>query len=199
MDYTGTNWSEGRIRNFFALARANPANPVESPAPSPPASGDFCGAYGPDDPPPLPNVTPCPPVLPYPTLDTRTEQADTEQLRVGMEYVVIKSRVKWPVRVGYFRDGQFFRAQGGSAPRFDGFTLGTGLILGSVLFDVAYVYESGRYTSGVGEVETICLTPPPQGEECSNVQVVHQQDPASNRIESHKVYASVIYRLPRRR
>lgn len=169
-DYTRTNWSTGEIRSFFTLARAASfGNPVDSPQPDPPASGDFCGVYGPNDQAPLPGVSVCPPVLPYPTLGA--EQKDTEQVRAGVEYVVIKSRLKVPLRAGFFRDSQFFPSLGGDAPIFDGFTVGTGLILNNVLFDVAYVYESGQYsdTSGV-----------------------------QNDVKFQKFYASIIYRLSRR-
>lgn len=169
-DYTRTHWSSGEIRSFFTLARAYSfGTPVDRPEPDPPASGDFCGVYGPDDHAPLEGVTPCPPVLPYPTLGT--DQRDTEQLRAGLEYVVIMGRLKLPARAGYFRDGQFFPALDGQAPAFDGFTLGTGLILNSVLLDVAYVYESGRYSDSSG---------------------IH------NDVKFHKLYASVICRLSRR-
>ncbi len=190
VDYTRTNWSESRIRNFFALARANPTGALEYPSPAPPASGDFCGVYGPDDPPPAPNVTPCSPVLPYPTLDSSVRQGDTDQIRGGIEYVILKSRLKWPVRAGYFRDGQFFRSLDGDAPTFDGLTLGTGLILGNVLLDVAYVYESGRYTDRNVVLEE--LEPGDPGP----ARVL--RGPGDNDVKSHKIYASVIYRFSRR-
>jgi len=193
MDYTRTNWSEGNIRSFFALARASLTNPVEYPGPDPLHSGDFCGAYPADYPPdeiptrPGPGGEPvratCPPVLPYPTLDTTSSQADTDQVRVGIEYVVNRGRLKWPVRAGYFRDGQFFRSLEGDAPTFDGFTLGTGLILGNVLLDVAYVHESGQYTDRNIVVD-------------DTGRVV--SGPARNDTKIHKFYASVIYRLSRR-
>jgi hypothetical protein len=122
-------------------------------------------------------------VLPYPTLDTTSSQADTDQIRAGIEYVVNRGRLKWPVRAGYFRDGQFFRSLEGDAPTFDGFTLGTGLILGNVLLDVAYVHESGQYTDRNIVVD-------------DTGRVV--SGPARNDTKIHKFYASVIYRLSRR-
>ncbi|HET7291925.1 MAG TPA: hypothetical protein VFM88_05850 [Vicinamibacteria bacterium] len=166
-DYTRTHWSTGEIRNFFTLARAFPSGPPARP--SPPQSGDFCGVYGPDDPPPRPGVTPCPPVLPYPTLEG--DQQDTNQVRAGLEFVLLKPRLKVPLRAGYFRDSQFFPSLGGDAPTFDGFTVGTGLIVANVLFDVAYVYESGRYSDANG---------------------------IQNDVTFQKAYASVIYRFSRR-
>jgi long-subunit fatty acid transport protein len=188
MDYTLTNWSAGSIRQFFALPRASPVNsdgtprPVDDPRPSPLDTGDFCG----DDPDER-FKDQCPSELPYPTLDVQAEQADTEQIRAGVEYVILKNRFKWPLRAGYFRDGQFFRSFDGDAPKFNGFTLGTGLLLDNVLLDVAYVYESGSYTDANLELEDV------------DGQVVHFQAPAENHVKSHKIYASVIYRLPRRR
>jgi long-subunit fatty acid transport protein len=109
------------------------------------------------------------PPLPYPTLDSNASQEDTEQTRGGVEYVVIRGRLKWPLRVGYFSDRQYFRALDGP-PRFDGYAMGTGLIVGPVLFDVAYVIEAASYS-----------------------------DPDRNtvRVRSHRLFGSMIFRLPR--
>ena len=121
VDYTQTLWSEGRIHNFFTVP-PTPSNPINA---QPPAPDVF-------------------PDLPYPTL-VDPGQKDTAQLRTGVEYVIIGSRVKWPLRAGYFLDRQYFRSGTGTAPRFNGFTVGAGILAGPFLFDVAYVYESGDY------------------------------------------------------
>jgi hypothetical protein len=117
--------------------------------------------------------------LPYPTLDPSVPQKDTEQIRAGLEYVIIRGRLKLPVRVGYFNDRQYFRGIAGqgvvsgqtitrtAAPRFDGWTGGAGLILGRFLLDVAYVLEHGRYI----DLESTSVSD-----------------------KSHRVFASVIYR-----
>lgn len=124
-DYTRTRWSHARIYQYFTLA------------PTPPA----------------------PPLLPedsfesllYPVLVPGLEQTDTQQIRLGAEYVIIKQRVKWPVRAGYFVDRQLFKAFDdvtglrSKTPVFHGFSVGTGIIVGDVLIDVAYVYEKGTY------------------------------------------------------
>jgi long-chain fatty acid transport protein len=119
-DYTRTFWSQGRIRNFFVL----PPKLFEGQTPKPEAQvfGDLL----------------------YPTLDD-DQQFDTEQIRLGAEYVVIGARVKVPLRAGVFTDRQYFADRNGQAPRFTGFSVGTGLIVGPVLFDVAYVREQGTY------------------------------------------------------
>ncbi len=148
LDFTRTNWSDGLIFNFFTLARTERGQP----APVPSAPLDFF------------------PRLPYPTLNDR-KQKDTKQVRAGIEYVILSSRLKWPVRAGYFTDEQFFRAADGTAPTFDGFTLGAGVIVSRLLFDVAYVYETGNYVS--------------------------LRDELHNSVKSHRVYASLIYRHPR--
>jgi hypothetical protein len=147
LDYTRTQWSTGIIRDFFDLGRTG-------------APGVF------DE-------------LPYPTLDPSVPQKDTEQIRGGLEYVVIRGRLKLPIRIGYFNDRQYFRGIAGqvvvggqtvtrtAAPRFNGWTGGAGLILGRFLFDVAYVFERGRY--------------------------VDLQSTSVN-AKSHRVFASVIYR-----
>jgi long-chain fatty acid transport protein len=147
VDYTRTRWSRGRIYNFFTLPRTE----VDQEPPVPRFPKDFF------------------PVLPYPTLDD-PEQQDSSQLRAGFEYVVIWKRLKWPVRAGYFGDDQYFRAVGG-APRFTGLTVGTGLIVGPALLDVAYIRETGKYTS---------------------------IDGLRHDVVSNRVYASVIYRHRRK-
>lgn len=121
VDYTRTLWSEGRIHNFFTVP-PTPSNPTNAK-------------------PPDPDVFP---ELPYPTL-VDLEQEDTYQLRMGAEYVIIASRIKVPLRAGYFFDRQYFRSGNGTAPRFDGFTVGGGILAGPFLFDVAYVHEDGSY------------------------------------------------------
>jgi len=118
-DYTRTFWSEGLIRNFFVLP------PTLVGQTSRPEAQTF------DE-------------LPYPTLDDE-RQFDTEQIRLGVEYVAIGAKVKVPLRAGVFTDRQYFADGAGNAPRFIGFSLGTGMILGPVLFDVAYVREQNTY------------------------------------------------------
>jgi hypothetical protein len=127
-DYTRTWWSDGRIRGFFLL----PATPVGGPAPAPQVFAE----------------------LPYPTLDD-PDQTDTQQVRLGGEYVVVFSwfgkRVRMPVRLGAFTDRQYFRAleedgvTRGPVPWFHGFTVGWGLGLGPVMLDGAYVHERGAF------------------------------------------------------
>jgi long-chain fatty acid transport protein len=118
LDFTRTFWSKGRIRNFFTLARTEP-----------------------DQTSPLPQVFQN---LPYPTLDDLF-QSDTEQLRVGAEYVVLGRRLKVPLRAGFFTDKQYFFDFRNQPPRFRGFTAGVGIAAGPLLIDVAYVRETGKY------------------------------------------------------
>ncbi len=143
VDYTRSFWSRGRIHNFFTLPRTG----------IPEETIDQNGANFFD-------------VLPYPSLvDPR--QKDTEQIRAGLEYVIIHGRLKVPVRVGYFNDRQYFRALSGRAPRFDAWTAGAGIILGRLLFDAAYAFEHGRYV----DLQSNAVT-----------------------ANAHRVFASLIYR-----
>jgi hypothetical protein len=64
-----------------------------------------------------------------------------------VEFVFILGRLKWPVRAGAFGDRQYVQAADGSAPQFFGLTVGTGLVLGPVLLDVAYMRETGDYNA----------------------------------------------------
>lgn len=120
-DYTRSFWSDSRVYNFFTLAKC--AGPSDCPIPE--LGADFYAN------------------LPYPTLTE--DQRDTEELRAGLEYVLLKRRLKWPLRVGAFTDRQYFTDASGRAPRFRGLTVGTGLITGPVMLDAAYVYEWGDY------------------------------------------------------
>ncbi len=149
LDFTRTFWSRGRIHNFFTLARTEP-----------------------DQPSPFPLVFKN---LRYPTLDDPV-QSDTEQLRVGAEYVVLGRRVKVPLRAGFFTDKQYFFDFRGRAPRFKGYTVGLGVAAGTLLLDVAYLRETGNYLDPEADPE----------------------DPAARGAERstrfNRVFVSIIYR-----
>ncbi len=119
------------------------------------------------------------PPLPYPALIQ--SQGDSDQIRTGVEYVVIAKRLKVPLRAGYFSDEQIVRAAGGSSPRFNGFTAGIGIILGPILFDVAYLYESGRFVETVASEATADLP-------ASTTQV-------STSLRTERFFVSLIYRI----
>ena len=97
------------------------------------------------------------------------DQQDTQQVRAGVEYVLVGDRIKIPLRAGAFTDSQYFLAANGVAPRFIGWTAGTGVIVGPVLFDIAYVHETGSYTDQQG---------------------------VQNAVTSYRVFFSLIYRYP---
>jgi len=179
-DLTRTSWSEARIQNYFDLTVT-------------PQSTDGVPAT-----PPPPTVYPN---LQYPTLTAVPSsgdpddparlfgQQDAEQVRLGVEWVLIAGRVKVPIRGGYFNDRQIIVNLTGDPPRFDGFTAGTGLILGPMLLDVAFVYESGEYS-----VTSVA----PGGAEFDQPAVATTQ--VRNTLTTKRFYASVIYRFsgPRR-
>lgn len=129
-DYTRTFWSQGRIRNFFRLDATPQAG-------SPPPPTDYRD-------------------LLYPTLDD-LEQTDTEQFRLGAEYVVIAGPLKVPLRAGVFSDRQYFRSRNldSRPPRFGGITAGTGLSFGPFLVDFAYVLERGRFVTNDESAERV--------------------------------------------
>jgi long-subunit fatty acid transport protein len=171
-DLTRTTWSEARIRNYFDLA-VTPRGGL----------------------PPPPNVFE---ELQYPTLKQVPESADpddparllgqqdAEQIRVGVEWVLIAGRVKVPLRGGCFNDRQITPNPTGDIPRFNGFTVGTGLILGPMLLDVAYVHEFGDYevsadAAGGGEFD-----PRPDAQPLP---------PVRNSLKTNRVFASLIYRF----
>ena len=122
--------------------------------------------------------------MPYPTLIPLEIPKDTEQFRAGLEYVIIRGRLRLPIRLGYFNDRQYFRSIPGyvtvgdgpplvvnGAPRFDALTAGAGIIIGPLLLDAAYNYEHGSYTD---------------------------IDARAAVVRSHRLIASLIYRHNRR-
>jgi long-subunit fatty acid transport protein len=161
-DFTRARWSEALIDGYFDLPRTARSDEDGNPAPKPPP---FIRAP-----------------LQYPTLrDPTTElalQTDAEQLRLGLEYVFLTRRLKVPLRVGYFSDRQITPNPTGDIPRFNGLTAGIGVVLGSMLLDVAYVYEFGEYSVSTESV----------GESPSNTQIRYA-------LTTNRVYASVIYRF----
>ena len=76
----------------------------------------------------------------WPNVDSE-KQADSIQLRFGVEYIIFAGRVKVPVRAGYINEQSYTLDYRGKAPRLNALTVGTGLIAGSVLLDVAYQYQ----------------------------------------------------------
>jgi hypothetical protein len=150
LDFTRTFWSRGRIHNFFTLARTEPGQPS-----------------------PFPLVFQN---LPYPTLDD-PKQSDTEQLRVGAEYVVLGRRLKVPLRAGFFTDKQYFFDFRGRAPKFVGFTVGLGIAAGPLLLDFAYLRETGNYLDPKADPED----PQARG--------------AQRSTRFNRVFISIIYRL----
>lgn len=177
-DFTRTSWPEARIQEYFDLTATGP---TDDGIPSVP---------------PAPNVYPN---LQYPTLNAVPDpndpddparllgQQNAEQIRLGVEYVVIKGGLKIPLRAGYFNDRQITPNPGGEVPRFNGVTAGTGIILGSVLLDFAYVYEFGEYlvspeVASGGGFDQASVTPPS----------------VRNTLKTQRFFASVIYRFSRR-
>jgi long-subunit fatty acid transport protein len=123
-DYTRTFWSRGQIRNFFVVPQTPSPEPGQEPE--------------------RPDPEKFPDPLPYPTLNDEFQE-DTEQLRIGGEYVIIGQRFKVPLRAGFFTDRQYFLDFTGRPPRFQGVTVGLGVATRSLLVDVAYVLEFGTY------------------------------------------------------
>jgi long-subunit fatty acid transport protein len=160
-DYTKTNWSKATIRNYFTLS----ATPLNTPD-QPPAPVFYAS-------------------LPYPYvfLQTRNQiQNDSEEIRAGLEYVVIRESLKIPLRAGYFNDKQINTFEVESAPRFNGFTAGIGVILGPVVFDFAYLYEFGEIFRSNEVVP----------EETTNAAV---QESLRSTIHNQRIFFSMIYRF----
>ncbi len=72
-------------------------------------------------------------------------QMDSEQVRLGMEYVVFGQTVLIPLRIGFFTDSQYYSDSSGRTVSMVGFTAGLGLKLKKVSFDLALTYENGSF------------------------------------------------------
>lgn len=159
-DLTRTRWSQAYVLNYFNIS-ATPQRKDPDELPAPPAP-DFADQ------------------LPYPTLGRDStlglpvSQVDAEQIRVGVEYVLITGPLRIPLRAGYFNDRQVTVYPGQDAPRFNGLTVGTGIVLGSLLLDVAYLHEFGNYAVSV------------------------EQGPIYSALRANRFFVSAIYRFPRR-
>jgi len=173
-DYTRSEWSSARIRDYFAVVATPPSDDDGNPAQPPPP------IFFPE--------------RQYPTLEAVPDpddpndparlvaQQDAEQIRAGVEWVLIKGRLKIPLRVGYFNDRQITPAPGGEAVRFNGITAGTGLILGALQLDLAWVYEFGEYFVAAE----------------ASAEALQQQaatPPIRYALTTNRVYASIIYRF----
>jgi hypothetical protein len=169
-DFTQTRWSAARIHDYFDLAFTEPFEGAVPPAPEFQDQQQYptrLAVPDPDD-----------PEDPARLLG----QQDAQQIRVGVEWVLIWGRIKLPLRAGYFNDRQITPNPGGDIPRFEGYTLGTGLLLGPLLLDVAYVHESGAYT-----------TAPDSGD--FDLPPNTTLAPVRNVLKTDRVFASLIYRF----
>jgi opacity protein-like surface antigen len=162
-DFTRTRWSKATITDFFGLGRSGL----------------------------LPSDVDRYSELPFPAVEAGVDgQADTNQLRVGAEWVLRlgpSGNILLPVRAGFFRDGQpviirLTDADGAPLPdvqpSFSGFTAGLGVTLGGVLFDVAYIREAGDVPGPTFDG----VIPDP-----------------TRRIRYNRVFASVMVRIGQRR
>jgi len=70
---------------------------------------------------------------------------DTQQLRAGVEYLVSRSRLAVPLRLGGFINEVFWSDWEDKPIRYYGFTCGAGLALKSITLDLAAIYSIGKY------------------------------------------------------
>lgn len=171
-DYTRSSWADARIRNFFQLTATPPTDAEGTPGVPPPPRFFDVQQY--------PTLQPVPdPADPEDPARLRAQQ-NAEQIRAGVEWVAIAGRLKIPLRAGYFNDRQITPSPGGKPVRFNGVTAGTGIIVGALQLDLAYVYEFGEYFVAV---------------ESSGDQAVTQASQIRYALTTNRVYASIIYRF----
>jgi len=102
------------------------------------------------------------------TPDEDVETESTNQLRTGIEYLYISNPYVIPIRGGLFYDPA---PTDGGVDDFFGFSCGTGLSRGGVVFDIAYQY---RFANNIAEY------------------ILKNWD-FSQDVSEHTVYASIIY------
>jgi long-subunit fatty acid transport protein len=177
-DYTRTGWASSTIRDYFELGATPPSDDNGNPSPQRPPRFLSERQY-----PTLSAV----PEQGNPSDPARlTAQQDAEQIRAGVEYVLIHGQFKVPLRAGYFNDRQIIPAPDGHSPRFNGLTVGTGIIVGPMQLDLAYVYEFGEYFVAA-ETGTVTATAPvPAAAPASEIRYA---------LTTNRVYASLIYRF----
>ena len=93
--------------------------------------------------------------------------------------MLITGRLKVPLRVGYFNDRQITPDPTGDIPASTGSRAGTGLVLGSMQLDFAYVYEFGEYFVSAE----------------STGEPARRRHPIRYALTTNRVYASIIYRF----
>jgi hypothetical protein len=154
-DFTRTAWSKATIAGFFSLGRTD-IDRFDT--------------------------------LPFPAVEEGVNgQSDTSQVRMGAEWVLRlgeSSNVLLPLRAGLFRDGQpvtiRFNTPAPSEvrPTFTGLTAGVGVTGGGVIFDLAYIRETGNVPSSRLRNDTI---------------------DSETRIRYSRIFASMIIRFGPRR
>lgn len=87
-------------------------------------------------------------ILNYPTLTnpSLSKQSDSIQIRFGFEHVFFVKKLLIPLRAGFFMDRQIFYDAHLKSPYFKGITLGSSLGSEKFIFDIAYLYEFGKYS-----------------------------------------------------
>jgi long-chain fatty acid transport protein len=74
-------------------------------------------------------------------------QHDTNQLRLGAEYVFIADDLLIPIRMGAYFDKQYFADANDNIPVYFGLTAGAGLVWKGFVMDFAVVYVTGEFQS----------------------------------------------------
>ncbi|MBW3564782.1 MAG: outer membrane protein transport protein [Acidobacteria bacterium] len=118
------------------------------------------------------------------------QQFDSTAIRAGGEYVFfLGNNVFFPVRAGWFEEEQISNFWGGeSQPSFDGYSLGAGIAIGSIQFDVAWVDTSGDERGVLGVVFD---EPDDDPNTLDRIEIVNQ----NRDFSSERLVLSAIYRF----
>ena len=98
------------------------------------------------------------------------EQQDTNQFRLGVEYVFLRGSWLIPVRAGFFTNTLYITDGNDESITYLGYTVGIGVGIKDFLFDAAFVYQRGD-------------------------SFFHESSPGDREFRSKQFYVSAIYRF----
>ncbi|MCP4158187.1 MAG: hypothetical protein GY757_61375 [bacterium] len=131
IDFTSTQWSAGKINNFPIVEKE---------------MGRIIMELG---------------TVYFPSLvavEDEFLQKNTEQLRLGLEYVLIGKKFLIPIRLGCFTDAQYYLDSSNEKINFFGITGGVGIKKGGLGVDLAVLLETGSYLRDNADYSTTKYT-----------------------------------------
>ncbi len=129
-DFTWSNWSESKLTHGKRVCRDG--------------FGELCkDEFGERIPEEIVDDEPFPGNVDA-IAETPREQNDTQQFRVGAEYVFLRGSWLIPLRAGFFTNTLYITDGNEGSVTYLGYTVGVGFGIKDLLFDAAFVYQGGN-------------------------------------------------------